>query len=593
MLRRGLRLEGFAGRAALLAVAAGLLLASPAAAAPSIAVFPVAGSRLGSPHTTISFRGVPAAGLGAIGVSGSRSGSHTGSIRGHSDGNGASFIPDRAFTPGEVVTVTTGLNVIGGSNGIFHFSVASEAGHVPNRPLAPAGRRHGDVMWFHSRKDIEPAAISVTRRSSRIAPGDVFLGAQQGPVQNGPTILDPSGNLIWFKAIPKYNLATDVRVQSLDGHQVLTWWQGYFGAGVGSGVGLINDAHYHQIAVVRAGNHLPFDLHEFKLTPQGTALITSVYPVYWDASSLHHTRHAIVFDGVVQEIDVKTGLVEFEWHSLDHVPLTDTYRDFPNSNGAPFDYFHINSAEQDRDGNVVVSGRSTSAVYKIDHLTGQTLWTLGGRHSTFKFGSGASMAFQHDVRIQASGDSRVTAFDNGAGLYNVHSQSRGVILHLDLKHKTASKLGEFDHSPRLLSTFEGNVQPLPNGNSFIGWGAQPYFSEFNFRGQLLFDARFVGANTSYRAYRFPWVGTPQTLPAVAASTSGGRTTVYVSWNGATQVANWRVLAAATPTTVASAGVARRSGFETAIRVPAAKYVAVQALDGRGNILAQSPTVQPH
>jgi hypothetical protein len=592
MLQRG-RLQGFAGRAALLAVAASLLLASVAAAAPTVAVFPIAGSRVASPHTTISFRGVSAAGLGTIQVTGSRSGNHLGSVRGHSDGNGASFVADRAFTPGEIVTVTTALNVIGGNNGIFHFSIASPAGNIPNRPFAPAGRVHGDVMWFHSRKDIEPAAVRITRRSSRVASGDIFLGAQYGPVQNGPTILDPSGNLIWFKAVPKYNLAADVRAQSLDGQPVLTWWQGYFGAGVGSGVGIINDIHYHQIAVVRAGNYLPFDLHEFKLTPRGTALITSVYPVYWDASSVHHTRHAIVFDGVVQEVDVKTGLVEFEWHSLDHVPLTDSYRSFPNSNGAPYDYFHINSVDQDTDGNIIVSGRSTSAVYKVDHNTGATIWTLGGRHSTFRFGSGASMAFQHDVRIQASGDSRVTAFDNGAGLYNVHSQSRGLILHLDLKHRTATKLGEFDHSPRLLSGFEGNVQPLSNGNTFIGWGEQPYFSEYNFRGQLLFDARFVDTNTSYRAYRFPWVGAPQTLPAVAASTSGGRTTVYVSWNGSTQVSNWRVIGGNAPTGFSTLGFAHHSGFETKIGVTAAKYLAVQALDGRGNILAQSPTVQPH
>jgi Arylsulfotransferase (ASST) len=175
----------------------------------------------------------------------------------------------------------------------------------------------------------------------------------------------------------------------------------------------------------------------------------------------------------------------------------------------------------------------------------------------------------------------------------VHSQSRGVILRLDLKHKTATKLGEFDHSPRVLSSFEGNVQALPNGNSFIGWGEQPYFSEFNFRGQLLFDARFVGANTSYRAYRFPWVGAPQTTPAVTASNSGGKTTVYVSWNGATQVASWRVLGATTPTTLAVVGSAHSAGFETAIHVASSKYVAVQAFDARGNILGQSATVQPH
>jgi hypothetical protein len=584
-----------AGRAALVAVVMAFAAAvSAAAASAAVSVYPTSGSRLATPHTQIAFRGVAASSLGTVTVAGSRSGAHTGSVKGDSDGQGASFIPDKAFTPGETVTVTTGLNVAGASHGAFHFTVSTPAGRLPNRPLAPAGRRRGDLMWFHSRKDLEPAAISVTRRPTRTAPGDIFLGAQQGPVQNGPTILDSNGNLIWFKPVPKYNLATDVRVQSLGGQPVLTWWQGYFGAGVGSGVGIINDTHYHQIAVVRAGNGLTADLHEFKLTSHGTALITSVYPVYWDASSVHGSRRAILFDGVVQEIDVATGLVEFEWHSLDHVALTDSYRTYPSQKGTPpYDYFHINSVDEDRDGSLIVSGRSTSAVYKVDHSTGQVMWTLGGRHSSFRLGSGASMAFQHDVRVQAAGDSRITAFDNGSGLYNVHSQSRGVILGLDLKHKTVTKLGEFDHSPRVLSTFEGNVQPLPNGNSFIGWGEQPYFSEFNFRGQLRFDARFVGANTSYRAYRFPWVGAPQTTPRVIAGNSGGKTTVYVSWNGATQVATWRVVGGTTPTTLAVVGSAHPRGFETGIRVASSKYVAVQAFDARGTLLAQSATVQPH
>jgi hypothetical protein len=147
----------------------------------------------------------------------------------------------------------------------------------------------------------------------------------------------------------------------------------------------------------------------------------------------------------------------------------------------------------------------------------------------------------------------------------------------------------------VLSTYEGNVQPLvngnPTGNSFIGWGEQPYFSEFNFRGQMLFDAHFTDGNITYRAYKFPWVAAPQTPPSVVASTTKGRTTVYTSWNGATQVANWRVIGGSTPTGLATIGFSRRTGFETTIGVPGSNYVAVQALDAAGNILAQSPTVR--
>jgi hypothetical protein len=217
---------------------------------------------------------------------------------------------------------------------------------------------------------------------------------------------------------------------------------------------------------------------------------------------------------------------------------------------------------------------------------------MGGKQSNFKLGPGASMAFQHDVRVGSSNDSRFTAFDNGAGLYNAHSQSRGVILGVDVRHKTVRKLGEFDHSPRLLASFEGNVQPLSNGNSFIGWGQQPYFSEYNFRGQMLFDAHFADVNASYRAYRSRWVGVPQTAPALAAFGTGRTSTLYVSWNGATQVARWRVLAGNTPTSLTAGSTVTRSGFETAIHVAGAHYFAIQGLDGGGHVLGQSGTVRP-
>ena len=512
-MRTAVRVAMLAGLAVCAALVPGLITgASSTAASRAVSVFPISGSQVAPPHAQISFRGIAPGQIGTVTVTGSRSHAHAGTLKPHSDGRGASFVPARAFTPGETVTVTTGLNILGGRHGTFHFTVASPAGRLPNRPFAPSKRVRGDVLSFRSRPDLSPVAVRVTRRDKRIALGYIFLGPEYGPVQSGPMIVDSGGGLVWFKPVPRYDLASDFRVQSYEGKPVLTWWQGYFGAGVGSGVDVIDDTAYKQIAVVRAGNGLSADLHEFKLTPRGTALIAAVYPVHWDASSIHRSKHAIVFDCVVQEIDVKTGLVEYQWDSLDHIPLSASYTTFPPRSGAPFDYFHLNSIDQGSDGNFVLSARSTSAAYKIDHSSGKVIWTLGGRHSSFKVDSGAATAFQHDVRVHSGNDSRLTAFDNGAGLYSVHSQSRGVILGVDVKHKTVRKLGEFDHSPRLLASFEGNVQTLPGGDSFIGWGQQPYFSEFNFRGQMLFDGHFADTNASYRSYRFRWVGLPRDGP---------------------------------------------------------------------------------
>jgi Arylsulfotransferase (ASST) len=220
------------------------------------------------------------------------------------------------------------------------------------------------------------------------------------------------------------------------------------------------------------------------------------------------------------------------------------------------------------------------------------VWTLGGKNSSYKLSSRATFAFQHDVRLHTDTDPTVTLFDDGGGPPRAHTQSRGITVRLDDKAKTATLVTEDIHSPALAAAFEGNVQSLPGGDSFVGWGQQPYFTEFDSTGQVVFDARFVDSNSSYRAYRFPWTGSPTSPPAVTASTSGSTTNVYASWNGATRVASWRVLAGASADALEAAVTATKQGFETQIAIPAEPYVAVQALDTAGRVLGTSTVVHP-
>jgi hypothetical protein len=205
-------------------------------------------------------------------------------------------------------------------------------------------------------------------------------------------------------------------------------------------------------------------------------------------------------------------------------------------------------------------------------------------------GSGTSFAYQHDVRIRAQDDRYVTIFDDGAGPPTVHKQSRGLKLLLNLKRMTATAVSQHEHSPPLLANFEGNFQQLPNRDDLIGWGQQPYFSEYDPRGNLLLDGRFVGDTSSYRVYKFSWQGTPKAPPAVAASTAGKTTSVYATWNGATSVSGWRVLSGSSATKLTAARAVSKTGFETMTRINAARYVAVQALDARGRVLATSSPV---
>ena len=563
------------------------------AATPTVAVFPIPGARVASPQTQIAFRGVPIDQVGKVVVTGSRSGVHTGRFESDSDHDGGSFLPAKPFDPGEVVTVRTTLSILGAKTpGTFHFTVATPSGSIPATPLPPAGRQPGDMLTFHSRPDLTPASVEITKDDPDPGPDgdDIFLTPQQGPAQNGVMILNKQGTLLWFQPVPQGDMAANLQVQGYEGQRVLTWWQGYSGAGVGAGEDVIENSSYRQIATVHAANGLSADLHEFRLTSQGTALITAYYPVYWNATALHMSSRQVVLDSVVQEIDIKTGLLLFQWDSLDHVSLNDTYEPAVKSPGAPFDYFHINSVQLEQDGNLFISARNTWAAYEVDHQSGQVVWTLGGRNSTYKLGSGVQFAFQHDARLHTDTDPTVTVFDDGGGPPRAHTESRAITIHLDSKTKTATLQTQDLHSPALAAAFEGNVQELPGGDDFVGWGQQPYFSEYNSKGQVDFDGRFVGNNSSYRAYRFPWIGKPATSPSVSVSTSGATTNVYVSWNGATQVASWRVLGGASATSLSAVATAAKQGFESQVTIPAEPYVAVQALDSAGRALATSSVV---
>ena len=556
-----------------------------------VSVFPIPGGRVAAPQTQITLRGVTRGHVGSVLVTGSSTGRHTGRLVFDSDGQGASFLPAKPFAPGERVTVRTNLNIRGARAGTFHFAIAHPAGAIPAMPLAMAPRVPGDEFTFHSRPDLTPPAVEVTRQPAGALSGDIFITPQQGPTQNGVMIVNGQGALVWFQPIKPPDIAADLRVQRYQGKPVLTWWQGYSGAGVGAGEDMIYDSSYRQVAVVRAGNGLTADLHEFRISPQDTALITAYYPVLWNASALHGSTQQVVLDSVVQEIDIKTGLVLYQWDSLDHVPLNDTYEAVPQTAGGPFDYFHINSVQEQQSGDLLISARNTWAAYDIDHETGAIVWALGGRNSSYKLSSGAVFAFQHDVRLHADSDSTVTLFDDGGGPPRVHNESRAITVHLDSSGKVATLVSEKQHSPALAAAFEGNVQALPGGDEFVGWGQQPYFSEYNAQGQMMFDARFVDSNSSYRAYRFPWTGKPAVPPAVTVSTLGNSADVYVSWNGATQVASWRVLAGPASDSLQAVVTAPNQGFESQIAIATQPYVAVQALDATGRTLATSSVVQ--
>jgi outer membrane protein assembly factor BamB len=462
-------------------------------------------------------------------------------------------------------------------------------------PEAPPQPKPGPSQHFRSRPDLRPPVVQIRTPAKGTAPGYVFLAPKMAVAQAGPMIMDDRGRLVWFHPLKFTKGVTDFRAQRYRGKPVLTWWRGRLSnVGVGDGWYVIYDASYRPIAEVRPGNGLVGDVHEFELTSRDTALMTIYHRLHIDLTSIGGPKDGLIWDGIVQEVDIPTGRVLFEWHSYPQIGVKESYSKPPKkqlgTKAFPYDYIHINSIDEEPNGNLLISGRNTHAVYEVNRRTGKVLWRLGGKKSDYRLGPGAKFAWQHDARRQPDGT--ITIFDNGAAP-PLEKFTRVLVLRVDEQRKRVTLARSYRHPKRLLSPFEGNAQFLPNGHVFVGWGGWPYISEIDRNGRVVFDAYFGHGKKpgedadTYRAYRMAWRGHPTDPPAIAVA--GGK--VYVSWNGATDVARWQVLAGKANDDLAVVATVKKSGFETAIPFRASgSYIAVQALDSNGKVIGVSRTL---
>jgi hypothetical protein len=575
---------------------------APVRAAPALHVIPFPGTPDASPYSHIIFSSLTPSELRSVAVIGSRSGSDAGHLKGLPDGAGTAFIPRRAFTPGEQVRVIATLSspAAGTASGdpgattlAFSFTVAVPARsrgaadraartREANRPNAQTSGLAPPTQSFRSAPGLHPPKISATSDPDTRS-GDVFLTPKES-AQDGPMILDPTGRVVWFR--PLAGTASNLEVQQYHDHPVLTWWQEIWSRPqrhVNEDVVL--DRFYRTIAVLHGDEHYAPDLHEFQLTPRGSALIVAFPDVKSDLSSVGRSSSGFALDCVIQELDVRTDQVLWEWHMLGHVPVSATYATQPGP-AAPLDFCHMNSIQSLPDGNLLVSARNTWAVYEINKQTGRIMWTLGGRSSSFTMDPGTNFEWQHDAHL--IGDT-LTVFDDGASPQE-EGQSSGQVLHLNTTAMTASLVRRYRHSPPLLSPLAGSVQVLSDHNVFVGWGGQPDFTEYTSAGKQIFNGSFPLGVYSYRAYRFPWDGRPATRPSVAVSgRRNGKVNLYVSWNGATEVTAWRVRGGAQPGALKTLATSVRTGFETVLRLGhPVRYLAVQGLNKHGKVIGTSP-----
>jgi arylsulfotransferase ASST len=465
---------------------------------------------------------------------------------------------------------------------------------------AKPGSSH-PVAGLHTLDGYQPPKLTITHPATGgVSPGLLFLAEKGGATRpGGPVIADNRGRILWYLQLEHPLEATDFRTQTYRGKPVLTWWQGTISkAGIGRGEYVVYDASYRQIATVKATKGLEGDLHEFQLTPRGTAYLSVYAPRSMDLTAVGGPRDGTIFESIVQEVDVASGRVVWEWHSADHLPVSEGVT--PPKDGKPHDYFHVNSVDEDADGNLLISARNMHAIYAVRKQTGRVLWRLGGKRSDFRMAPGARFAFQHDATWLSDGpltsDGMLSLFDNEATPRQA-DQSRGLVLRLDMRARTARVVRQYRHPDKLLAGAEGNVQMLPDGHVFVGWGPERHVSEFTRAGRLLFDLVVPPQADSYQAFRFAWHGDPLDRPALAARRSAGssrRVTAWASWNGATALRGWQLLAGDDPNALVPLGdpVPRRD-FETSLHARTdAKYVAVAALDARGRQIGRSRSVVP-
>jgi hypothetical protein len=497
--------------------------------------------------------------------------------------------------------------------GIAGYAWPHEAAAVASLPTGPATPDDArGVLHFVTRPDLTPPALTIAHHDRAGAAGgagatsgagrEYFILAPAGYPLTGPgvpglMIMDRRGGIVWYSPNTGFPASKgqgrmDLKVQTYRGQPVLTWWEGQVIKGYGEGRAVIADTSYRTIATIKAGNGLQADLHEFVISPQDTALITAYRPVTTDLSKIGGPAKGVALSGVVQEIGIPTGKVLFEWDSLDHVPVTDSYTPFAGgTKAAPFDYLHINSIAIAPDGDLLLSARDTSAIYKVARPSGKVAWQLGGKRSSFEMGPGATFWFQHHITpLDAN---TVSIFDDGGAPPAKEAQSRAILLDLDTSAMKATLKQSYTHPAGLAAANQGSMQVLADGRVLVGWGNLPYFSEFAADGRLLLDGQFPVGDQSYRAYTADWAGHPADKPAVAARINpAGGSVVYASWNGSTELDTWTVLAGETAGALATAGSQRRAGFETMITVNTqGPYFAAAAQDAGGRELARSATVR--
>jgi hypothetical protein len=517
-------------------------------------------------------------------------------------GDGGPREPGSGLTRRQLLPLAGGGLVALAAAGVVGYELhpdAKQAEPAPKPAPQPAAKPAPQTTLekpFVTRPDLSPPEVRITQVATQstagseprfiaLAPDNVIQGST--PWQQGLMLVDRLGRLVWFKPATPGKKPFDLKLQTYQGKPALTWWEGTLIADFGSGQAQIADSTFNTIKTVSGANGLTMDLHEFTITSSGAGLSTAYHETTTDLTAVKGAKQARIINCHAQVLDLATGKASFDWNALEHVAIQESYKPVPASGKNLWDYIHVNSLQMLPDGSILISARNTWALYKVNGKTGDIIWRMGGKKSDFQVEPAAQWAWQHHATMVS--DTEMTLFDNST---TKQAPSRGLLLSVDESAMTVSLTQEFKAPTGFYAGTLGSVQMMPNDNVFVGWGTQPYFTEFASDGtQLMFGQLPLGVR-SYRAFLVDLVGAPADKPAIIAKAyAAGGYQIYVSWNGATEIDSWRIDAGLNAHSLKPVGTSPWTGFETAIVVDAVgpSFQAI-ALDSHGNELGSSAVV---
>ncbi|TGJ87265.1 hypothetical protein E0Z10_g1419 [Xylaria hypoxylon] len=465
-------------------------------------------------------------------------------------------------------------------------------------------------QYYHSSDIVSPLLLVNHWDPTKTDNAPYIFLTLDSPVDDGSAgpIIYRADDLSLVYSDPRWSTVYNAHIGQLNGSDYLVFIeQSRVGDGLSTNC-LLYDSMY--TLAYNVSSHGPRDasmgIHECQLTAAGSAVVILKEIISFNLTAVGGPEDGKILDNIIQEVDIETGELLWTWRASDHYDISESYLEYKHGSGAfassksLIDLFDLNKTSE---GDFLISARHTHNIIFVDSKSGRINWTLGGKNNNFvdiSVGNATDFAWQHDARFSNAALTQLTMFDN----HNISSTtgctvncSRGKHVELDYVNHTVRLISEFYHPESLVSGFEGSYQTTRSGNVFLGWGANPTFTEHIPSGECVLDVQFdlwrpdKGYPVNYRAFKMDWKAYPTWDPNIAALEAGphGYFKVYVSWNGATEVSEWQVLVGTSYDSVTkSATAVPRAGFETEILLKSdLPFVRAAAVDKDGHVLGMT------